>query len=334
MTMMTTSNRKPQISNRKSFAAASVLAALIVAGAVLPAAAQTPNLAFCDAGQGAFAFDTGVLKGTLRADASTAAVTSIVDAKTGAELLHGPGGLGLFTFYRLLAANHRWGDVIWTWPKNTRLSANGAVEIAWPPADDHPLEIIATLKWSSPESLDMTVRLTPQRDVAAPELFLGSYFAAGFDSLVYLAAPRHAPGKPDFLRADVGPLTHGTYMMFPRDLKAARLIYDGRWEIGSNPVQWSISRYIAAPLAMRRDEKKDVAAVLMARKQDCFAVGCSYNMQPPDGVAAHYSTYLCLFGEDLKAGQSATAKVRAVFGRGLTPARAVELYDRFEREAK
>jgi hypothetical protein len=50
-------------------------------------------------------------------------------------------------------------------------------------------------------------------------------------------------------------------------------------------------------------------------------------MTPPDGVgvASHYSTYLSLFGGDLKAGQTTAARVRLVIDRGITEQRAVEL---------
>ena len=100
----------------------------------------------------------------------------------------------------------------------------------------------------------------------------------------------------------------GTYLAYPRDLRAARMIYDGRWEQGHSPVQWSVTRFLAAPLSLMRDAKRDVTFVLMARPEDCFAVAMPYNKEPPDGVAGHRSMYFSLFGGDLKAGQPARAR--------------------------
>jgi hypothetical protein len=295
--------------------------------------AETPNLSFQSAGDGVFAFDTGQLRGKLQADAKSEGITSLVDVKTGLEIAKG-GGLGMFNVYRLLAPAKRWGESAWTAPKTAKLRPDGAVQVRWPASDEQPLEITATFRWKTPNALDVEAVVKPQRDLPRFELFIGSYFNAGFRGLVYVAPARYGRGEPGFLAADVSPLLEGTYLAFPRDLSAAQLICDGRWEQGTNPVQWSITRYIAAPLAMRRGPDGDVAAVIMSRPQDCFAVECSYNMNPPDGIAGHNSTYLSLFGEDLKAGEPARALARLVAGQGISPARAVELYRDFVRETK
>lgn len=295
--------------------------------------AQTPELSFRAAGDGVFAFDTGQVRGRLRADAKSEGITSLVDIKTGVEIAKGDI-LGMFNYYRLLTPGRRFGESAWTASKTARLLADGGVEVRWPPQDDWPLEMTATFRWRTPNAIDVESVVTPQRDLPKFELFVGSYFSEGFRSLVYVRPTRHSTGEAGFLAADVCPLLDGTYLAFPRDWQAAQMFYDGRWEQGKNPVHWAVTRYIAAPLAMRRHPKSDVAAVFMSRPQDCFAIDCSYNKEPADGVAGHYSTYLSLFGEDLKAAKPARALMRLVVGQGISPARALELYEEFVREAK
>src|SRR5690606_3962469 len=102
---------------------------------------------------------------------------------------------------------------------------------------------------------------------------------------------------------------------FPRDRQSVQTIFDGRWEKPPHPVQWSVTRWLAAPLAVRRHDSSGVAAAIMSLPGECFAVSVPYNKTPPDNVAGHQSVYLSLFGQDLDAGQSATARARLVVGK-------------------
>ena len=43
---------------------------------------------------------------------------------------------------------------------------------------------------------------------------------------------------------------------------------------------------------------------MLAPSADCFGIATPYEGE------GHYSTYLCLFGRDLRAGESAVARVR------------------------
>ncbi|MBP7933261.1 MAG: hypothetical protein KA354_01320 [Phycisphaerae bacterium] len=295
--------------------------------------AQGQNLAFRSTEAGQFVFDTGAYRGLLQVDDTHQGILSLVDVKTGEELAKGIKDYGLFNVYRLLASNKRWGDAGWTLPKKCRLMANGSVRIDWAAADDRPFDLAAALQWKAPDTLDMEIAVTPRQDLPKFEVFLSSYVKAGMRSLVYLGTARHGSGKAAFVPGDATPLTVGTYLSFPRNLHAAQLVCDGRWEQGQNPVQWSITRYLAAPLAMRQDPKSGQTLLFMARPQDCFAIETSYNMDPPDGVAGHYSTYLSLFGQDLKAGEEAKAVARLVAGRGISPETAMALYRQFTSTA-
>jgi len=79
-------------------------------------------------------------------------------------------------------------------------------------------------------------------------------------------------------------------------------------------------------VALRRDAKSGLAAVLMTPPDDCFAISMPY------GEEGHRSVYLSLFGRDVKAGESATARARLVFRRELSDQQAVELYENYAKK--
>jgi len=305
-------------------------ACLIVGALVLTtvrARAAGPNLAFAPGENGQFGFDTGPFRGHLTVTATGQGLCSLIDKASGRELTRGSKDYGLFSFYRLLAVDQRWGSSAWSLPKTTERTPDGGVRIAWAGAPEHPFDIRGTFRWSAPDTLDVLAEVTPQIDVCRFELFIGSYFADTFRSQVYVRGRGGAQAR--FLAVDVNPLIAGTYVSFPRDHKTAAIIYDGRWLIPPNPVDWAVTGFMAAPLVLQQDRATGLTCVIMARPQDCFVVSAPYNMEPPeDGVAGHHSTYLSLFGTDLKAGETARAYMRAVIGK-FTPAQAVERYQEF-----
>ena len=84
---------------------------------------------------------------------------------------------------------------------------------------------------------------------------------------------------------------------------------------------------LAAPLALRRDAKRGLTAVIMAPAGDCFAVSMPY------GEDGHRSVYLSLFGRDLKAGETASARARMVIGKAISDQQAIELYEAYRKES-
>lgn len=284
------------------------LAQVVSAAALL----QSPDLSFTPAERGQFTFDTGTFKGRLTATDKQQGLTSLVDVKTGRELTKGRADIGLFTYYRFLSTDRRFGEMGWLMPKSAERAADGTVRIVWPPQPDTPFELTATYKWVRPDALDVETSLRPERDMPKFEIFLASYFADAFRCKVYLKPGRYAKGEPELAAADVSPLTRGLYYAFVRDLQAAQIVCDGRWVRGSNPVDWAITRYLAGALAVQEDRAGGVTCAVMARPEDCFSIYVSYNMDPPDGVADHHSAYLGLFGRDLKAGQTARTTTRLV----------------------
>ncbi|MCX6924779.1 MAG: hypothetical protein NT154_16425, partial [Verrucomicrobia bacterium] len=82
--------------------------ALALSGVHLVSAQVTPpasgKLAFSASGTNEFAFDTGVLKGKLRAGGKSTGLSSVVHLPTGARL---DSSMGLFGHYRVFSANKR-----------------------------------------------------------------------------------------------------------------------------------------------------------------------------------------------------------------------------------
>ncbi len=307
-----------------------IVSTLIMAPVIGIQAANLPDLTFKpDSEAGYYRFDTGVLRGRVRLNGKSQGITELRHLASGVEVAHGGGLPGLFSYYRVFSTDTRYGHAARDWPTTNRVLADGSLEVKWAPAAEHPLEITAVYRWRQPDTLDLETVVKPTQPMPRFEVFLSSYFQPGFRAWVYVKPNFFAQGQPAMLAADVNPLVDGTYLMFPRDREAVLRIFDRRWERPPDPVQWSVTRWLAAPLAMRRDENSGVTALIMAPPEDCFGVATPYNKTPPDGVAGHQSLYLSLFGQDLAAGQSARAQARLVVGKNITDSAAVDLYRQF-----
>ncbi len=287
---------------------------LLLALALSPAATpQQADLRFRQAGE-EFDFDTGWLRGKLRAGGRSLGLTGVVHVPTGRILSR---SLGLFSHYRVFTANRRYGDAAWSWPSHARLRDDGAVEVHWPAATDRPFELRALYRWSAPDALDVETRVLAHSDLPAFESFLASYFAESFTiSRVYAHGIPNAR-EPVWVNAE---LSDGIWQMFPRDPEAIQLIRDGRWRYPPSPVEWALRPMLAEPLGLRRAESWDLTAVVMAPRQDCFAVATPHSTEP------HYSMYLSLFGRSIAAGGTARACARLLIRASLRDAEVPDLY--------
>ncbi|MFA7006336.1 MAG: hypothetical protein WC429_19990, partial [Verrucomicrobiia bacterium] len=224
--------------------------------------------------------------------------------------------VGLFSPYRLLDDTQRYGKAAWDWVSEARLLRDGSVEVRWSADEAHPFDLLAVYRWSAPSALDLALRVTARRELRRLEVFLASYFEGFPTTVVY------AGDKPGFISAVK---EAGKWHMFPRDEAAVKMIQDGRWTRPPNPVEWTIRPKLAAPLAIRRDAERKLAAVLMTRAEDAFAIAC------PQDEEGHRSLYFSLFGRDLKNGESVEAKSRLMICGGITDEKALELYKKFEK---
>lgn len=304
-----------------------LFAGLLATG--VDAAAPEP-LAFRPADGGYMAFDTGQLRGKVRLDGAKQGISSLAYAPTGVELLK---SVGLLSYYRVFSAGKRHGDAARDWPVRAELQVDGALRIVFPPGEDHPFELIGTFRLRAPDSIDLETTLTPKVAMPRMEVFLSSYLTDGFEGLVYLKPNRFdKDGAAAFVRADWSPLVDGNYLIFPRDSAVLPMIFDGRWEIPPSPVTWAFTRYLAAPIGIRRHAETGLTAAIMSTPGDCFAVAMPYNQEPPDNVAAHGSIYLCLFGRDVAAGETATAHCRLIVAKDLSDEAIIGRYGAYLKE--
>jgi hypothetical protein len=259
-------------------------------------------LAFSEAGTNGFTFDTGVLKGKLRAEGKSTGLSSVVHVPTGVAL---DSSMGLFGHYRVFSANNRHGTAAWYWPSDAQLRQDGSVEVRWPADEDRPFELRAVYRWAAPDTLDLETSVQAKTNLAKFESFLASYFAEGFTkACVYV----RSNGQAWLMSAEK---SDGIWQAFPRDEQAVSIIQDARWKFPPSPVDWVIRPYLAKPLGVRGSSANHLRALVMSPPEDCFAVLTPYDTEP------HRSMYLSLFGKDLKAGETARARARLIIGTDL-----------------
>jgi hypothetical protein len=290
------------------------LAALVFSGV-----AGAAELAFTVNGKES-RFDTGLLRGTLRPQGRSLGLAPVVDVASGATI---SGPIGLFSHYRLLDAGARYGGGAWDWPSGAKILADGAVLATWSADSGHPFDMQARYSWKGPNALDVTTTVTAKKDLLRFEVFLASYFHGFAESLVYVNACPETGGQPGLLPARKA---NGDWQMFPRDEAAVKTIHDGRWKRPPNPVEWKTMPALAGALAVRRDAATGMTALVMAPREDCFAVAT------PFGEEGHRSLYLSLLGRDLKAGQTATARSRLLIDRNISNGDAVAIYRSYVNE--
>jgi hypothetical protein len=279
---------------------ATLLATSIFAGVgqTSVAVAQDQPLKFQLSSDKHIRFDTGIVRGRLQKENLSFGLHDMEDCATGQSIC---GMYGLFNVYRVFSDGVRYGSAGWSWPSEVTMNADGTVSIRSPAQSDRPFELLATYSLVAPDTIDLELTVTPQRDLHAFEVFLASYFDAAYNQA---AAYVNAPYGPTFRRAV---RTMGHWLTFPRDQAAVTLVQDGRWTLPPNPVVWAIRTRLAEPIAVRRPSVPARTAVLMAPKKDCFAISMPFETE------GHYSIYLSLFGHDLPAQQRATSRARLVF---------------------
>ncbi len=300
----------------------------------ITACAAEENLRFTYTEKGMFSFDTGVIKGTLRADQESQGMPVFIDVASGIDLAYGGTNPGILSFYRIFTTDKRWGDTARNAVKYAEELEDGAAKIHWPMTDQLPFSMTAIYRWKTSNILDLEFSVQTTKDLPDFEVFLSSYVNKNFKGYMYTKDPLHEPLKDRFLAVDASPLVEGTYLAFPRDAQTAQLYFGERWALGMHPVQFSVAQYMAKPVYIKRDTKNNFALVWMARPESCFGMTSPYNMDPPDGVAGHFSVYQSFFGEDVPRGQTVHARLRLVVTKGITDQDALDLYENFIEETK
>lgn len=251
---------------------------------------------FKPSSSGEFTFDTGTLRGLLRAQGKSMGLSSVVHTPTGQRL---DRSNGLLSHYRVFTRGIRYGGGAWDWPSTARLTENGAVEVFWPAAVGRPFEMRAVYQWQYPSTLKLVTSVKALKDIEGFESFLANYFDEAFTNCsVLVKTNADASSSGQFVPALQ---SSGDWQMFPRDAAAVRLIQDGRWKLEPHPVNWVIMPEYKRPTAFRRAPSRDLTVVFSSPPSDCFALAT------PHQTEGHYSLYMSLFGSDLKAGQETKA---------------------------
>jgi len=299
------------------------MSAFLMLAGVMGAAGQAgpPGvLAFSPAGSNGYTFDTGVVRGKLRADGMSKGLSSVRHVPTGLEL---DRSLGLCSHYRVFTAGKRYGVAAWEWPSAATLERDGSVMVHWPANSERPFELRARYRWATPNALDVETSVVARGTLEKFESFLACYFAPAFsNSLVYVQEQPHKTEGPGFLSAEK---TLGPWLAFPRDNAATALIRDGRWKLPPNPVDWVVMPEFAKPIGVRSAPTAGLTAVLMAAPDECFAI-CT-----PEETDPHDSLYLSLFGRDLAPGETARARTRLLIGDRLSAADIMAAYENYLR---
>jgi len=276
----------------------SLVLALFVVWLAIPAAQAASSLRFAAGEKGEFRFDTGVIKGVLRADGKSKGFTSLIHMPSGMRVDRNT--MGLLSPYRVFTTNHRYGTAAWDWTSVARILDDGSLAVVWRSEKDRPFELKAKYIVENADTLAVSFEVKAVEALPGFEVFLASYFDTPFTNAMVLAkttdsgAARWVAATPD----------RGDWQTLPRDDSAASLFQDGRWKIEPNPVEWRLLEKFAEPKAMRRVGPNGLAALLSADARDCFAISM------PQQAEGHYSLYFSLFGRTVAAGETATAKVR------------------------
>ena len=287
------------------------------------AESQSERHTFTSNANGQYSFNTGVVRGKVGGEDKTIGLSSLVYVPSGIRL---DGRSGIFSYYRVFTTNKRYGHAAWDWPSESKLLPDGAVQILWPKGKDRPFEMTAVYRWKDKLTLDVKTIVTPQKDLSKFEVFLASYFHESFPSpYVYVGSSPEDQGKAGFLMAKK---SFGMWQMSPRNKDVLQIIRDGRWRKEPSPVDWVIMPYLAAPIAVRRSDVGDLAVILMAPPDDCFAIATPYRGE------THYSLYLSLFGRDIKAGETAAARSRLVIAGGVSGQEILDLYRKYIEELR
>lgn len=268
----------------------------------------------CHPETGAFTFETDEIKGVIQPNGAYHGVAQLLHKPTGVEVVHPK--YSVLNLFFLFSVNLKIG-VPRGWEREVSPEGN-AVELRWAPNDEHLGELVARYEVKEPNLVDLTVTVRSQGIYRGYELFLSSYFDPSLCPHVCLVGSPYsrAPGEPQLVRLVVNEAFEGTGLVFARDAHAARLCVDGRWDRRERKMptaQWCPVRYYAYPFGFQARLERGMAAVLMSRPQDCFAVISGYDTDNEDDpFKSQNPLYLSLFGRDLLPEEEYTAKVRLV----------------------
>ena len=277
-------------------------------------------------------FETGDLKGFIDPEGQRHGVKELVHKPTGFQVVHPK--FDLLNLFLLFSTNHYRGTA--REKERTVKAERDTLEVHWAPTDDHKAQLTASYRIVEPNLIDLDVTVRSNWPYPAYEVFLSSYFDLSMRPYVYVQGSPFddPPDQPRWIAPTVNDVFVGTGLVFPRDQHAARCSVDGRWDRIWSLYQWNPQRYYELPIIMQADTERGIAAVLMSRPGDCYAVISGYesdNMNDP--FKDQNPLYLSLFGDDLRSGDERTVRTRfAVTEIDEAMSQPLALYDAFIAE--
>ena len=277
-------------------------------------------------------FETEQLRGFIQPEGERHGVKEILHKPTGIQVVHPL--YDVFNLFFLFSTNLCLGQARLI--ERSIRAEDDLLEVHWPPVDHHKVALAAAYRVREPNIIDLTITVRAQWAYPAYEVFVSSYFDPRMQPHVFVAGSPFAdpPDQPQWIAPVVNDVFVGTGLVFARDQHAARRSVDGRWDRIWATYQWNPQRYYARPLMCQTDPDNRVAAVLMSRPEDCYAVISGYNT---DNLEDHFKDqnplYLSLFGDDLVPGSERTVHARLVVtepGESLTS--LLPLHDAFLSE--
>ncbi len=286
-----------------------------------------------DEGSSTLAFSTARIEGVVTAlfdgqDSHCHRLHQVVHKPTGT--LVSPDGereAGLLSLYKVLARSSYLTELRVQRPEVLPLESG--LCFRWTPTLHHQAYVESTVEVQEPNIIDVGLKIEGYTSYSDYEVYLNSYVAPGFTPVVYLQDKNDEAEQVKVIYNDV---YRGMYNLFPRDMGAAKLLYDGRGQSGRHNWWVALGRMYGLPLGSFTDGTVDV--VVMGRREDVQAVGVSYaGDEESDRVAGHRGMYLPLFGKDLRPGLGWQTQARMVIDDfGADPAQHQRLYREFCEE--
>jgi len=277
-----------------------------------------------------FSFETAQVTGSIQPEGSYHGVNRFSLKQTGQQVID--PRYSALNLFKLMARNQYMGK-----PRSIERTIkliSDAVEMTWLPTQQHKAEITARYEVSGPASVDLTVTVRSKGTYPAYEIFIPSYFDKALRPYLYLKQARSPRHPPDLVVPMVNDLYRGTLLVFPRDIHAARVSMDGRWdrnEFKADIAPITPVRHYAHCFAFLADADKTFAVVVMANPRDCYAISARYHADVLEDRMTSYSAVdFCMFGENLLPGQQRSSRLRLA----LTPldnemSQPLQLYRKF-----
>jgi hypothetical protein len=246
---------------------------------------------------------------------------------------YGPCQAGLLSLFKVLARSCYLTELRVLHPDRVEVGEAG-VTLVWAPTLQHQARVACGFTVKEPNIFELDLQVEGYGYYPDYEILVSMYLAPGFVPGVYVKERELTAADPVQIRVVDHPTYHGTYPCFPRDEAAAHILTDGRGQSGRYYWRQTVGRVYGVPVGFYTNETIDV--VVMGRPEDVQAIGASYaGDEERDGVAAHRSMYLSLFGRDLYPGHSWRTQIRmAVDDWGARQAAHMQLYQDFLSEVR